>query len=70
MMHEVDVSTEDDDEEGNDSEEIDLSWVVTVGADFPAHCYVLPRETMLGCVRSSAQCEFEMKALQQGLAVS
>jgi hypothetical protein len=40
-MLEIEIGCDDDDEEDKHREEIDLSGIVTVRADFPAHCCLL-----------------------------
>ncbi len=40
---EIEQGGDDNDQESGDREQIDLPRVMTVGADFPAHCF-LPEE--------------------------
>jgi len=41
-MREIEVGGDDDDEECKHGQQIDLPGIVTVVADFPAHCCFLP----------------------------
>jgi hypothetical protein len=75
VIAEVSVGGDDDDEEREHSEQIDLSGIVTVVADFPAHCLRPPCGSIksmrrLGCgsratLPARLQCAFGLKAVQQ-----